>query len=111
MLTFCPSTSQGEGFQSAIVCIAVISALPEKSLFRKVATFTGPSQAVFEKISSSDGLDGLGYNSNNNPGVCPVSGLSQAHYEGSPIVSGYPGHSATDAANVRSEERPCRERV
>lgn len=52
--------------------------------------------------ASSDGLDGLGYNSNNNPGVCPVSGLSQAHYEGSPIVSGYPGHSATDAANVLS---------
>ena len=48
--------------------------------------------------SSSDGTDGLGYNSNNNPGVCPAAGLSQANYVGSPIKSGYP--SSTSAANV-----------
>jgi hypothetical protein len=50
--------------------------------------------------AASDGLDGLGYNSSNNPGVCPASGLSQANYLGTPIKSGYPGSSAT--ANVLS---------
>lgn len=48
--------------------------------------------------SSSDGTDGLGYNSNNAPGVCPAAGLGQANYVGNPIKSGYPGSSAT--ANV-----------
>ncbi len=50
--------------------------------------------------SSSDGLDGLGYNPNNAAGVCPASGLSQSNYVGSPIKSGYPGSTAT--ANVLS---------
>jgi hypothetical protein len=49
---------------------------------------------------ASDGLDGLGYNPNNQPGVCPVAGLSQANYLGTPIKSGYPGAATTDAANV-----------
>jgi hypothetical protein len=48
--------------------------------------------------SSSDGTDGLGYNPNNAPGVCPAAGLSQSSYVGSPILSGYPGSAA--AANV-----------
>lgn len=50
--------------------------------------------------SSSDGTDGLGYNPNNAPGVCPAAGLPQANYVGSPILSGYPG--STTAANVLS---------
>ncbi len=50
--------------------------------------------------SSSDGLDGLGYNPNNQPGVCPAAGLPQANYEGTSIKSGYPGAASTDAANV-----------
>lgn len=50
--------------------------------------------------SSSDGLDGLGYNPSNAAGVCPASGLSQSHYVGNPIKSGYPGSTAT--ANVLS---------
>ncbi len=45
--------------------------------------------------SSSDGLDGLGYNSNNASGVCPGAGLAQANYVGSPIKSGYPASTAT----------------
>jgi hypothetical protein len=52
--------------------------------------------------SASDGLDGLGYNSNNAPGVCPAAGLSQANYVGTPIKSGFPPPSASDAANVLS---------
>ncbi len=49
---------------------------------------------------ASDGLDGLGYNSSNASGICPAAGLSQSHYAGSPIKSGYPG--STSAANVLS---------
>jgi len=45
--------------------------------------------------SSSDGLDGLGYNPNNAAGVCPASGLAQANYVGNPIKSGYPASTAT----------------
>lgn len=50
--------------------------------------------------AASDGLDGLGYNSVNAPGVCPASGLGQASgaYVGTPIKSGYPG--STGQANV-----------
>jgi hypothetical protein len=47
--------------------------------------------------SSSDGVDGLGYNSANAAGVCPTSGLAQANYVGNPIKSGYP--ASTAAAN------------
>src|SRR5208337_3907021 len=50
--------------------------------------------------TSSDGLDGLGYNPNNTPGVCPSAGLAPANYVGTPIHSGYPGAASTDAANV-----------
>lgn len=48
--------------------------------------------------AASDGLDGLGYNANNQPGVCPASGLSVDHYVGTPIKSAYP--SSTSLANV-----------
>lgn len=48
--------------------------------------------------AASDGLDGLGYNSNNASGVCAASGGTQANYEGTPIQSAYPG--STSVANV-----------
>ncbi|MGA7573297.1 MAG: hypothetical protein WBV31_02995 [Terriglobales bacterium] len=50
--------------------------------------------------AASDGLDGLGYNSVNAPGVCPANGLGQGSgaYVGTPIKSGYPG--STGQANV-----------
>jgi hypothetical protein len=48
--------------------------------------------------AASDGVDGLGYNANNAPGVCPAAGLPLANYLGIPIKSGYP--SSTSQANV-----------
>jgi hypothetical protein len=47
-----------------------------------------------------DGLDGLGYNSNNAAGTCPqfVTGIKQALVVGNPIKSGYP--ASTGLANV-----------
>jgi len=49
---------------------------------------------------SSDGLDGLGYNTNNKAGVCPTYAPSTAAAKGlgKAILSGYPG--STSAANV-----------
>jgi hypothetical protein len=52
--------------------------------------------------SASDGLDGLGYNPNNQSGVCATAGGTTANYVGTPIHSGYPGAASTDAANVVS---------
>ena len=48
--------------------------------------------------AASDGLDGLGYNPNNQAGVCPGPGLPQANYVGTPIHSALPG--STSVANV-----------
>ena len=48
--------------------------------------------------AATDGLDGLGYNPNNQPGVCPGPGLPQANYVGAPIKSALPG--STSIANV-----------
>jgi hypothetical protein len=79
------------------------------------ATFERPEDAAFLTCransllgagsyggAASDGLDGLGYNAVNSPGVCPANGLGQASgaYVGSPIKSGFPGSTAT--ANVLS---------
>jgi hypothetical protein len=50
--------------------------------------------------AASDGLDGLGYNSNWASGACPAAGIAAADYVGSPIKSGYPG--STGQANVLS---------
>ncbi|MFZ0561966.1 MAG: hypothetical protein WBX02_00140 [Terriglobales bacterium] len=50
--------------------------------------------------TGSDGLDGLGYNSNIAAGVCPAAGNAASTYVGSPIKSGYPGSTST--ANVLS---------
>jgi hypothetical protein len=50
--------------------------------------------------TASDGLDGLGYNSNIAAGVCPATGNAPATYVGTPIKSGYP--ASTSAANVLS---------
>lgn len=74
-------------------------------------TDTRPEDAAFEQCrvnsklgsgsfggAASDGLDGLGYNSNNASGVCPTSGLAQANYVGTPITSALPG--STSVANV-----------
>lgn len=50
--------------------------------------------------AASDGLDGLGYNSNWPAGVCPAAGSPASKYVGTPIKSGYP--ASTAVANVLS---------
>ena len=53
-------------------------------------------------VNTADGLDGLGYNTNNASGACPAAGAGHTSptYVGSPILSGYPGKTSSDAANV-----------
>lgn len=79
------------------VTVAATDIRPEDAQFAACRVNSGLG-AGSKGGASSDGLDGLGYNSNNNPGVCPVAGLGQANYVGNPIKSGYPG--STSAANV-----------
>jgi hypothetical protein len=74
------------------------------------ATDIRPEDALFEqcRVNSSlgdgatggfgDGLDGLGYNPNNNPGVCPPFGATLQVLVGTPISSGIVGSTAK--ANV-----------
>jgi hypothetical protein len=80
----------------APVTVAATDIRPEDGAF--AACRVNSSLGAGTVGGAGDGLDGLGYNSNNNPGVCPAAGLPQANYVGNPIKSGYPG--STSAANV-----------
>ena len=80
------------------VTVAATDIRPEDAAF--AACRVNSSLGAGSNGGTSDGLDGLGYNSNNAAGVCPASGLSAAHYLGNPIKSGYPASTAT--ANVLS---------
>ena len=80
------------------VTVAATDIRPEDAAF--AACRVNSSLGAGSNGGTSDGLDGLGYNSNNAAGVCPAAGLSQAHYLGNPIKSGFPASTAT--ANVLS---------
>ncbi len=78
------------------VTVAATDIRPEDGAF--AACRVNSSLGAGTVGGAGDGLDGLGYNSNNNPGVCPAAGLPQANYVGNAIKSGYPGSTST--ANV-----------
>jgi hypothetical protein len=84
-----------------LVTVAATDIRPEDAAFAvcRVNSILG---AGSNGGAASDGLDGLGYNSVNAPGVCPANGLGEASgaYLGSPIKSGYP--ASTAVANVLS---------
>jgi hypothetical protein len=84
-----------------LVTVAATDIRPEDAAFAvcRVNSILG---AGSNGGAASDGLDGLGYNSVNAPGVCPANGLGEASgaYLGSPIKSGYP--ASTTVANVLS---------
>jgi hypothetical protein len=81
--------------------VAATDIRPEDAAFAecRVNSTLGGSTAAG---ANSDGLDGLGYNTNNAAGVCPtfLAATAQAKGVGNAIVSGFPGHAATDVANV-----------
>jgi len=82
-----------------LVTVAATDIRPEDAAFAACRVNSSLGNGSFGG-SHSDGLDGLGYNTNNASGVCPASGLSVAHYVGNQIKSGYPG--STTVANVLS---------
>ena len=79
------------------VTVGATDIRPEDALF---ATCRVNSARGAGSGAGSDGLDGLGYNNNNNPGVCPAfnAGTAQAKGVGNAILSGVPG--STSKANV-----------
>ena len=81
------------------VSVAATDIRPEDAAFAqcRVNSALGASAAGG---ANSDGLDGLGYNTNNAAGVCPafVAATAQAKGVGNPILSGYP--ASTAKANV-----------
>lgn len=81
------------------VSVAATDIRPEDAAFAqcRVNSALGASTAGG---ANSDGLDGLGYNTNNAAGVCPIynAGTAQSKGVGSPILSGYP--ASTAKANV-----------
>ena len=84
---------------SQSVSVAASDIRPEDAAFAqcRVNSALGSSAAGG---ANSDGLDGLGYNTNNAAGVCPVfaTGTAQSKGVGNAILSGYP--ASTGKANV-----------
>lgn len=68
---------------------------PEDAAFEDCRVNSALGNGSYGAGATQDGLDGLGYNANNAPGVCPGTGLPQANYVGTAIKSGYPGSTAT----------------
>lgn len=107
------SSLWGDSSSDTALPAAIVTLLTNGTPVNTAATDIRPEDAAFAACrvnsalgagsyggAASDGLDGLGYNSHNAAGVCPVSGLAQANYLGTPIASGYPGSSSK--ANVLS---------
>jgi hypothetical protein len=98
-----PANVQSLFTSGTFISVAATDIRPEDAAFAtcRVNSTLGASAAGG---AHSDGLDGLGYNSNNPSGQCPVHttnvATNNANGVGSSIVSGFPGHSATDVANV-----------
>jgi len=99
--TLPPAAVQAVFTAGTSISVAATDIRPEDAAFAqcRVNSKLGASTAGG---ANSDKLDGLGYNLNNNPGVCPVYAASTAQSKGvgTSIKSGYPGAATTDAANV-----------
>lgn len=92
-----PANIQAQLVAGQFVSVAATDIRPEDAAFAacRVNSSLGASA---QGGGSSDGLDGLGYNTNNAAGVCPAAGSGQAKGLGSPILSGIP--ASTSQANV-----------
>jgi hypothetical protein len=81
-----------------LVNVASSDERPEDAAF-VVARVNSQLGASAEGGGSSDGLDGLGYNANNAPGVAPAFPIgTSGKGVGNPILSGYPG--STGASTI-----------
>jgi hypothetical protein len=96
-----PASVQSLFTTGTFVTVAATDIRPEDAAFATCRVnsdglVAGNSGASTVGGANSDGLDGLGYNTNNAPGVCPVyaAGTAQAKGKGTSIVSGYPSGPA-----------------
>jgi hypothetical protein len=92
-----PANIQALFTGGTLVTVGATDIRPEDALF---ATCRVNSTRGAGSGAGSDGLDGLGYNVNNNPGICPSfnAGTAQTKGVGNAILSGVPGSSSK--ANV-----------
>ena len=93
-----PANIQALFTAGQLVSVAATDIRPEDAAFAacRVNSALGASA---QGGGSSDGTDGLGYNSNNAAGVCPAFPIgTSGKGVGNPILSGYPGSTAQ--ANV-----------
>jgi hypothetical protein len=92
-----PANIQALFTGGTLVTVGATDIRPEDALF---ATCRVNSTRGAGSGTGSDALDGLGYNTNNNAGVCPTfnAGTAQAKGVGNAILSGVPGSSSK--ANV-----------
>jgi hypothetical protein len=97
--TALPASVQSLFTTGTPVSVAATDIRPEDAAFAICRVNSSLGASAFGG-AGSDGLDGLGYNSNWASGVCPAGGSAAADYVGNPIKSGYPG--STTVANVLS---------
>ena len=92
-----PANIQALFTAGTLVTVGATDIRPEDALF---ATCRVNSTRGAGSGAGSDSLDGLGYNINNNSGLCPAfnAGTAQAKGVGNAILSGVPGSSSK--ANV-----------
>jgi hypothetical protein len=93
-----PTNIQAIFTSGSFVTVAATDIRPEDAAFAECRVNSALGASTVGG-SASDGLDGLGYNSHNAAGVCPVFPIgTTGKGVGNPILSGYPGSAA--AANV-----------
>ncbi len=93
--TALPAPIQSIFEAGTFVTVLLSDTRPEDAAFENCRVNSALGNGPYGAGAQQDGLDGIGYNANNQPGVCPGTGLPQANYEGTPVKSGYPGSSAT----------------
>ncbi|HSZ62031.1 MAG TPA: hypothetical protein VK828_09540 [Terriglobales bacterium] len=77
------------------VTVLLSDTRPEDAAFEDCRVNSALGNGPYGAGGHQDGMDGMGYNSSNQPGVCPGSGLPQGNYVGASIKSGYPASTAT----------------
>jgi hypothetical protein len=95
--TLLPASIQALFTSGQFVNVAATDLRPEDAAFG-VCRVNSALGAGTAGGAASDGLDGLGYNANNAPGVCPAYPISTSGKGvAAPTLSGYPGSTGTSS--------------
>ena len=90
-----PANVQSLFTTGQLVTVAATDIRPEDANFAACRANSQLGAGSVAPPGTSDGLDGLGYNTNWAPGVCATSGSDLYTYGGNHFKSGYPGSTAT----------------